>query len=80
MSWKFGTYSLELYLFFAFLFLSSSCLLAGDLKREKTAFQTSSFWKPELDVRGDVAIIYGTKTQEHLRFGNKPMTFEKRLR
>ena len=28
-------------------------------KREKTAFQTSSSWKPVIDVRADVAIVYG---------------------
>ena len=28
-------------------------------ENEKTCFQTSSLWKPELDIRSDVAIIYG---------------------
>lgn len=28
-------------------------------KKEKTAFQTSSKWMPEIDIRADVAIIYG---------------------
>ena len=30
---------------------------------EKTALQTASPWKPELDIRSDIAIIYGMKTQ-----------------
>jgi len=28
-------------------------------EREKTCFQTASPWRPELDIRSDVAIIYG---------------------
>jgi len=40
---------------------------------EKTAFQTASPWRPEIDVRSDIAIVYG--------IGDKPgMTFEQRLK
>lgn len=40
--------------------------------KEKTAFQTSSPWIPQIDVRSDVAIVYGA--------GDRPdMTFEQRV-
>jgi hypothetical protein len=40
---------------------------------QKTAFQTSSPWMPEIDVRSDIAIVYGT--------GDRPgMTFEQRVK
>ncbi|ASU36580.1 hypothetical protein [Mucilaginibacter xinganensis] len=39
---------------------------------EKTAFQTSSPWMPEIDVRSDIAIVYGAND----RAG---MTFEQRV-
>lgn len=39
---------------------------------EKTVFQTASPWKPSIDVRSDVAIIYGTHD-------NQNMTFEQRV-
>ena len=47
--------------------------------REKTTTQTASPWKPELDVRADVAIIYGTKTQKYLDFGDGEVSFEQRV-
>ena len=41
--------------------------------REKTSFQTSSPWRPEIDVRSDIAIVYGA--------GDRPnMTFEQRVK
>ena len=41
--------------------------------REKTAFQTGSPWLPEIDVRSDIAIVYGA--------GDRPgMTFEQRVK
>ncbi len=44
-----------------------------DNAREKTAFQTSSPWRPEIDVRSDIAIVYGA--------GDRPnMTFEERVK
>lgn len=39
---------------------------------QKTAFQTSSPWIPEIDVRSDMAIVYGTGDR-------KGLTFEQRL-
>ena len=35
---------------------------------ERTAFQTASHWKPSIDVRSDVAIIYGTADQDTITF------------
>ncbi len=46
-----------------------------DLPKEKTAFQTSNPWKPVIDVRADVAIVYSVK--DHHEKGN--MTFEERV-
>jgi len=41
--------------------------------RQKTAFQTSIGWIPQIDVRSDVAIVYGTND-------NKNQTFEQRVK
>lgn len=41
--------------------------------KEKTAFQTSSAWMPEIDVRSDIAIIYGANDRGR-------HTFEERVR
>ncbi|RYU91383.1 hypothetical protein EWM62_05430 [Mucilaginibacter terrigena] len=43
-----------------------------DPLKEKTAFQTSSPWMPEIDVRSDIAIVYGVNDR-------KGMTFEQRV-
>lgn len=40
---------------------------------EKTAFQTSSPWRPEIDVRSDIAIVYGAGDRAD-------MTFEQRVK
>jgi hypothetical protein len=40
---------------------------------QKTAFQTSSAWMPEIDVRSDIAIVYGTND-------HPGMTFEERVK
>lgn len=54
------------------LFLMLPALWSGAQQRDKTTFQTGSHWKPETDVRADVAIVYGT--------GDSPaMTFEQRV-
>src|SRR5579872_750278 len=39
---------------------------------QKTAFQTSSPWIPEIDVRSDMAIVYGVSDR-------KGLTFEQRV-
>lgn len=43
------------------------------ISKEKTAFQTSSAWIPEIDVRSDIAIVYGANDR-------KGMTFEQRVK
>lgn len=40
-------------------FLLFACSSKSKKPKEKTIFQTGSHWKPELDNRGDVAVIYG---------------------
>jgi len=57
------------------LLLSCFCLslLATAQKGEKTAFQTSSPWRPEIDVRSDIAIVYGAGDRHN-------MTFEQRVK
>ena len=41
--------------------------------KEKTAFQTGSPWIPEIDVRSDIAIVYGANDRDN-------MTFEERIK
>lgn len=49
-----------------------------DTLREKTAFQTSSPWMPEIDIRADVAIVYGVHGNP--TDGQQELTFEERLK
>jgi hypothetical protein len=60
-------------------FLSACCLIALSVSvnaqatkpaqlKEKTAFQTSSPWMPEIDVRSDIAIVYGVNDRPGLTF------------
>ena len=59
-------------LFLSLLFVSIA-VSAQNALPEKTAFQTSSPWRPEIDVRSDIAIVYGTN--------DKPgLTFEQRVK
>ncbi|MBF9255125.1 hypothetical protein I2I11_17635 [Pontibacter sp. 172403-2] len=46
--------------------------------KEKTAFQTSSPWMPEIDIRSDVAIVYGVNGNPS--DGRQRMTFEERVK
>lgn len=46
--------------------------LAQPNPKEKTAFQTGSAWRPEIDVRSDIAIVYGAGDRQN-------MTFEQRV-
>jgi hypothetical protein len=47
-------------------------------RKEKTAFQTSSPWKPVTDVRADIAIVYGANDRRATN--NSPgMTFDERV-
>lgn len=56
----------------------SALLLSGSLfltatAQEKTAFQTAHHWIPEIDVRSDIAIVYGVSERGK-------MTFEERVK
>ncbi|SFW67574.1 hypothetical protein [Chitinophaga sancti] len=57
------------------LLMSCLCLsiFANAQKGEKTAFQTGSPWRPEIDVRSDIAIVYGAGDRHD-------MTFEQRVK
>ena len=50
----------------------------ANVKKEKTAFQTSGQWKPVTDVRADVAIVYGAGDRP-ARDDRPAMTFEERV-
>ncbi|RVU00316.1 hypothetical protein EOD41_12595 [Mucilaginibacter limnophilus] len=43
--------------------------------QEKTAFQTSSKWIPEIDVRSDIAIVYGADDRGGLTFEERVKTW-----
>jgi len=51
----------------ALSFSTYSQSLPKELK-EKTAFQTSTSWMPEIDVRSDIAIVYGTNDRPGVTF------------
>jgi len=46
--------------------------------KEKTAFQTSSPWRPEIDVRSDVAIVYGPGDRKGMSFQERVDSWRKR--
>ena len=60
-----------------FPYLLASQDLKSSTGLEKTAFQTSSPWMPEIDVRADVAIVYGVNGNP--TDGEQELTFEERL-
>lgn len=49
-----------------------------NITKEKTVFQTSSQWMPEIDIRSDVAIIYGVHGNP--TDGKQKLTFEERVK
>lgn len=57
----------------AFTIACYLCFPAIAFAQQKTAFQTSSPWIPEIDVRADIAIVYGANDR-------RGMTFEQRVR
>lgn len=62
--------------FYCFIVLSTTVYAQNSKSinlKEKTAFQTSSPWRPEIDVRSDIAIVYGTNDRPG-------MTFEERVK
>ncbi|GAA3972082.1 hypothetical protein [Mucilaginibacter dorajii] len=48
---------------------------ALDSLKEKTAFQTSSPWMPEIDVRSDIAIVYGVNDRAGMTFEQRVQTW-----
>lgn len=56
-----------------FIIVFSLSISAAALAQQKTAFQTSSAWIPEIDVRSDIAIVYGANDR-------RGITFEQRVR
>lgn len=45
---------------------------------EKTTFQTAGQWKPETDVRADIAIVYGTSDYKDLSFEQRVKSWRDR--
>ena len=43
--------------------------------QQKTAFQTSSPWMPEIDVRSDIAIVYGVNDHNGMTFEQRVQTW-----
>lgn len=77
MSWQWGAACVLLTASLCFSCSSPSSERHSDGGREKTAFQTSAAWRPELDVRSDVAIVYSVNS--HGNEGGKDVTsFEQR--
>ena len=58
----------RLTLFALFSFAISIPVSAQLPTKEKTAFQTGSAWKPEIDVRSDIAIVYGANDRPGMTF------------
>jgi hypothetical protein len=56
------------------------CLLASlnAFSQEKTAFQTSSPWIPEIDVRSDIAIVYGVNSRGPVSFEDRVQSWRDR--
>ncbi len=59
----------------ALVFLCINCKSpqpqASPQRAEKTAFQTSTYWMPEIDVRSDIAIIYGANDHADMSFSER---------
>ena len=51
-----------------FALFSFSISIGAYAQLEKTAFQTGSAWKPEIDVRSDIAIVYGANDRPGMTF------------
>src|SRR5688500_20261016 len=46
--------------------------------KEKTAFQTSAAWMPQIDVRADIAIVYGVSERGHVSFEDRVKSWRNR--
>ena len=52
-------------------------LLPGMAQEVKTTFQTSSHWKPTIDVRSDAVMVYGTGSRPEMTFKNRVESWQK---
>ena len=72
----------KLFNFFSLIFLFTGCnhfsVTIPKINKEKTAFQTASPWLPEIDVRSDIAIIYGTNDRPDLTFEERVKSWRDR--
>src|SRR5690606_20322509 len=59
------------------LFLTNA-LLATAFAQEKTAFQTAHHWIPEIDVRSDIAIVYGVSERGKMSFEERVKSWRDR--
>jgi hypothetical protein len=73
---------IKLFNIFSFIFLIATCkqttVTVSEIKKEKTAFQTSSVWIPEIDVRSDIAIVYGANDRQGLTFEERVKSWRDR--
>ena len=53
-------------------------LVSAQTNPEKTAFQTGSAWRPEIDVRSDIAIIYGANDRKNITFEDRVKSWRNR--
>ena len=53
-------------------------LFPGMAQEVKTTFQTSSHWKPTIDVRSDAVMVYGTGSRPEMTFQNRVESWQKR--
>jgi len=51
---------------------------ANEHLRQKTAFQTSVPWMPQIDVRSDVAIVYGVNDNNGMKFEQRVQSWRDR--
>jgi hypothetical protein len=51
---------------------------AASAPKEKTAFQTAHVWIPEIDVRSDIAIVYGVSERGHASFEDRVKSWRDR--
>jgi hypothetical protein len=69
---------------FSVFFLYSFSVSAQEINKnnngpkEKTAFQTSSPWRPEIDVRSDIAIVYGAGDRSNMSFEERVKSWRDR--
>lgn len=72
----------KLFNFFSLIFLIAGCnhssVTNPKINKEKTAFQTASPWLPEIDVRSDIAIIYGANDRPNLTFEERVKSWRDR--